>query len=378
MTDRSSQRLRRRSRFGAALALLLAAALWGCGASASPTPSASVPGGSPEPSSGPTAPTPTASPSPSPSPSPLPSPTPVAHVVAGGETLTSIARRYDTTARSIAFWNRVTYPSLDPDSPEYDPNTIRVGWTLAVWPGQVVDEQSPPPGPSATPRPSVSIAPSPTPTPGTTSVVVDHGPRDSNAVALTFDMGGRLDPALEIVGWLVEHDIQATVFPTGKTGTTTAVGKQVLEEAAAHPDVFSIGNHSWDHPDFRDLDAAAIEDQLVRTETAIDATVGRSTKPFFRPPYGGQDRETRDVAGRLGWAFTVMWDVDTIDWKPVAEGGPTTNDIVARVLARAQGGSIILMHLGGYNTLEALPGIVDGLRTRGLEPVTLDRLLGTG
>jgi peptidoglycan/xylan/chitin deacetylase (PgdA/CDA1 family) len=272
----------------------------------------------------------------------------------------------------------VTYPSLDPDSPVYYPNTIRIGWTLAVWPGQVVDEQNPPPGPSATPRPSVSIAPSATPTPGTSSVVVDHGPRASNAVALTFDMGGRLDPALEIVGWLVEHDVQATVFPAGETGTTTPIGRQVLELVAAHPGLFSMGNHSWDHPDFRDLDADAIEDQLVRTETAIDALVGRSTKPFFRPPFGGQDRETRDVAGRLGWAFTVLWDLDTVDWRPVSEGGPTADDLVARVLARAQGGSIVLLHLGGYHTLEALPRIVEGLRDRGLEPVTLDRLLGTG
>jgi peptidoglycan/xylan/chitin deacetylase (PgdA/CDA1 family) len=295
-----------------------------------------------------------------------------------GETLTSIARRYDTTARSVAFWNRVTYPSLDPDSPAYDPDTIQIGWTLTVWPGETVDEQSPPPGPSATPRPSVSIAPSATPIPGSTSVVVDHGPRASNAVALTFDMGGRLDPALDIVEWLIAADVQATVFPTGEAGTTTAVGRQVLEAMASRPDLLALGNHSWDHPDFRDLDADAIEEQLVRSETAIDELVGRSTKPFFRPPFGGQDRETRDVAGRLGWAFTVLWDVDTLDWQPVADGGPTVDDLVARVLARAQGGSIVLMHLGGFNTLEALPRMVDGLRSRGLEPVTLDRLLGTG
>jgi peptidoglycan/xylan/chitin deacetylase (PgdA/CDA1 family) len=69
-----------------------------------------------------------------------------------------------------------------------------------------------------------------------------------------------------------------------------------------------------------------------------------------------------------------MWDVDTIDWKPTADGGPTSDDIEAKVLSRAKGGSIVLMHLGGYETLDALPGVVAGLRKRGLEPVTLSEM----
>jgi peptidoglycan/xylan/chitin deacetylase (PgdA/CDA1 family) len=72
----------------------------------------------------------------------------------------------------------------------------------------------------------------------------------------------------------------------------------------------------------------------------------------------------------------VMWDVDTLDSKPSGEGGPTAGDIVAKVLSRAQGGSIVLLHVGGTHTAEALPGIVDGLRGRGLEPVTVADLLG--
>ena len=64
-----------------------------------------------------------------------------------GDTITSIARRFETTARSIGFWNRAAYPSLDPDSPRYNPNDIRVGWRLAIIPGAEVDEEllTPPP-----------------------------------------------------------------------------------------------------------------------------------------------------------------------------------------------------------------------------------------
>ena len=55
--------------------------------------------------------------------------------------------------------------------------------------------------------------------------------------------------------------------------------------------------------------------------------------------------------------------------------GPTADQIVTKVLSRAQGGSIVLMHLGGYKTFEALPRVVAGLRDAGFELVTLDELL---
>jgi peptidoglycan/xylan/chitin deacetylase (PgdA/CDA1 family) len=117
-------------------------------------------------------------------------------------------------------------------------------------------------------------------------------------------------------------------------------------------------------------------DQLTRTEAAIAPLAGQTTRPWFRPPYGAWNANVRTAVGAAGWGYLVMWDVDTIDWKPTSDGGPTTDDIVAKVLSRAQGGSIVLMHLGGYNTLDALPRIVDGLRQKGLTPVTLGEMFG--
>ncbi len=288
MADRSS-----RTALLAAVAAagLLTSVLAGCAGIATPPPSAAgspsgTASGDPASPSASTAGSPTLAPSPS----AVPSPTPVAYVVATGDTLFSIARRFDTTARSIAYWNRVTYPNLDPESTDYEPDQIRIGWTLTVWPGQEVDEASPPPGPSPTPQPSVVIGPAITPRPDGTSLLVDHGSRDGNAVALTFDLGGRTESAVAIVRWLIEHDVPATIFPTGETGTTTADGREALTLVAAHPDLFTIGNHTWDHPDLTELDGPAVTTELDRTETAVEALVGRSTKPFFRPPFGAQDR----------------------------------------------------------------------------------------
>lgn len=78
-------------------------------------------------------------------PTPSPAPAFTTHVVRSGDTLNSIAKKYATTARSIAWWNRGAYPSLDPESEGYDPDRLEVGWELVLLRGTVVDENNPPP-----------------------------------------------------------------------------------------------------------------------------------------------------------------------------------------------------------------------------------------
>jgi hypothetical protein len=99
-------------------------------------------------------------------PTPTPLPTFITYVVAPRDSLNSIAARFGTKARSIAWWNRGRYPNLDPESPTYNPGLIEVGWTLVLIPGVTVDEEHPPtPSPGrATPTPPPSATPSASPT----------------------------------------------------------------------------------------------------------------------------------------------------------------------------------------------------------------------
>ena len=100
-------------------------------------------------------------PTPTPSfvrPTPKPQPTFLVYTVAKGDTLTSIARRFGTSGRSIAYWNRATYPSLDPDSLAYRPDRIAIGWTLLIIPHSEVDPENLPTFPP-TPAPSQTTIP---------------------------------------------------------------------------------------------------------------------------------------------------------------------------------------------------------------------------
>jgi peptidoglycan/xylan/chitin deacetylase (PgdA/CDA1 family) len=298
----------------------------------------------------------------------------VLHTVARGETLSLIARRYGTTWQSLVYWNRERYPSLNPASRSYNPNAIQVGWQLAVWPGVVVAYN--PSLPTATPRPTTQPTQKPTaPPPLAASVLISHGSRTSRMVALTFDGGGRAGDSVEIVRWLRDHDVPATIFITGDSATT-ATGRAVISIINDRPDLFEIGNHSYSHPDMSKQSVAQVVDQLRRAEAAILATSQQSPRPIFRPPYGAWDNDVLRGAGQAGYPLSILWDVDPIDWKAVADGGPTAAQITSNVLSHAQNGSIVLDHLGGWNTLAALPDVVAGLRERGYKLVTLQRLLG--
>lgn len=203
-------------------------------------------------------------------------------------------------------------------------------------------------------------------------------------IALTFDMGGRLAPALDIIRFLELERICATIFPTGVMAQTIT-GRAVLAEIKAHPELFELGNHTVHHCNLRDggtgascpatrPSAAFVTAELVDADTIIAGIVGRRTVPYWRPPYGAVDSTLAGVAAAAGYPYTIMWSTDTIDWRPVADGGPTASEIAAKVIAGRRAGAIVLMHLGGWNTRNALPAMIQELRSAGYTPTTISAL----
>ncbi len=361
------------ARWTAALCLV-AAAVAGCAAPVGSTlaaPPASAPG--------------VAQPSPSPAPgidrpfrpTPGPAPTMTIYVVRAGDTLAALADRFGTTVESLSYWNRARYPSLDPESGAYAPNRIEAGWRLGYISNEVVDTGNlPPAAASSTPAPSVEPFPV-LPADGR-ALLVSNGPRGSDAVALTFDYGGGpgagaptaagADATLQ---WLVANRVAAAVFVTpAAADPVDASGQAVLARlAAAWPGVTAGLLPSPPGP-------GATWDAAVRAADArLAPLLGRSTTPWLRVS-GALDPAALAVIGATGWRWVVGADVDPGDSIAPASGGPIAVDIVARVVSRASGGSIVRLTLGGTHTLEALPAILDGLSARGLRVVPLAELLG--
>ena len=214
-------------------------------------------------------------------------------------------------------------------------------------------------------------------------------PGAGHALALTLDMGGRLDPGIDILNLLIANRVCATIFPTGAMAQTTQ-GQQVVALIKAHPELFEIGNHTMHHcnlvsggggsPTTAPCAAVTPTADFIRKELTDAAAIleqlsGQQPVPYWRPPYGAVNQSVRDAAASVGYTKTFMWDIDTIDWKPISDGGPTAQQIATKVVNNAVEGSNVLMHLGGYETLDALAIMIPALRDRGFLLTSLSDLL---
>ncbi|WP_131104318.1 cell wall-binding repeat-containing protein [Ornithinimicrobium sufpigmenti] len=203
----------------------------------------------------------------------------------------------------------------------------------------------------------------------------------SKKLAFTLDMGGRLDGAEQIVDYLVANQVCTTFFPTSLSADSTQ-GQKVMAKIAAHPELFEMGNHTVHHCDLvrggggspngapcnRTMTDAFVRAELADAEPVLEQLSQMPVEPLWRPPYGSHDARVRNLAAGAGYPVTVMWGRDTIDWDPAT----TTAQIVSRTTSPLPpSGTIVLAHLGGYKTGEALPQIVSILRSNGYTLTTV-------
>jgi peptidoglycan/xylan/chitin deacetylase (PgdA/CDA1 family) len=243
--------------------------------------------------------------------------------------------------------------------------------TAATAHGQAFQPQPPADAPTrqAVCRPS---APAVEKTPGV-SVDVRHGPTDCNAISLSFDAGADRGYAEQILDTLRDENVPASF---GMTGLWAQQNPDLVQRMA--DEGHELINHTWDHRSFtgfsagRPMGVAERRLELDRTDELLTGMTGKSTRPLFRPPYGDLDPGVlKDVADD-GYDYTIMWTVDSLGWNHLPKDG-----IVERCLSKAEPGAIILFHVGieSEDGL-ALRTIIDALRERGYQLVTVTDLLG--
>ncbi|MBC9785210.1 polysaccharide deacetylase family protein [Heliobacterium chlorum] len=195
------------------------------------------------------------------------------------------------------------------------------------------------------------------------------GVSDKRYVALTFDDGPDNFYTPRILDILREKGVKATFFIVGKQANTfPEVLRQIAQEGHA------IGNHTWDHPKLTNLSTVEAVNEIQLTENEIHRITGLKTK-LFRTPYGSINGTIITELQNLGYKV-IEWSIYSRDLK-----GKTKHQILDVVNKEVTPGSIILQHCkatipGQLNAaVEALPEMIDLLRSQGYEFVTVDTII---
>lgn len=202
----------------------------------------------------------------------------------------------------------------------------------------------------------------------TPCIIKRYNKSHPNSVVLTFDDGPHPRYTRQIMAILRGRDAPATFFIIGKHAEKyPQVLKEIIE--AGYP----VGNHSYSHSNLGQASYAQITEEIEKTEQIIRDQGGKPSR-WIKPPGGGISPLLIDSAAGKGYKM-IMWSVDPSDWKKVSPP-----QILNRVLENTRGGSVILLHDGGGDqsaTVQALPAIIDHLRERGYNLVSLDELYET-
>lgn len=184
----------------------------------------------------------------------------------------------------------------------------------------------------------------------------------SNCVAITYDDG--------------PGELTAQLLDTLKAKDAHASFMVLAPNATAHPELLrrmkaeghTVGNHTATHRELNKLSPSDVDGEIKAGAAAIKAATGENPR-WMRPPYGATNG-TVEAAAKANGQAQALWSVDTVDWKD-----RNSEHVCEAAVNGAQAGSIVLMHDIHATTIGAADCVIDGLRAKGLEPVSLDRLI---
>lgn len=179
-------------------------------------------------------------------------------------------------------------------------------------------------------------------------------------VALTFDDGPKADTTARLLDGLRDRGAKATFFLVGKQIAANASIVQRMKEEG-----HQIGNHTWDHSELQGMSAAAVTEEISKTDFALRRLLGDDDY-WVRPPYGKIDPDQK----KLFSVPIVKWSLDPWDWKL-----KNVNEDIDAVLKQVKPGDIILMHDTVPESVDAALQIIDSLQTKGFVFVTVKELL---
>lgn len=190
--------------------------------------------------------------------------------------------------------------------------------------------------------------------------------KDEKVCSISFDAAWGNEQTETLLDILDEHEVKTTFFLVGDW--VDKYPESVKEIAKRGHD---IGNHSDTHAHMTQISKTEQINEIEKCNEKIEAITKRDAT-LFRPPYGEYDNSVVDACYSTDM-YCVQWDIDSLDWKD-----PSVDQIVQNCTSKLQPGSIILLHNGATNTPEALPKIIETIRSQGYKIVPISEILLKG
>ncbi|MFF4577089.1 polysaccharide deacetylase family protein [Streptomyces sp. NPDC001389] len=196
-------------------------------------------------------------------------------------------------------------------------------------------------------------------------VEIAHGPLDRPEVALTFHGNG--DPA-------TARAVLAEAEKAGARITVLAIGTWLDD----HPDMarrildggHELGNHTQRHLAINSLPEAEAYAEITGCAERLKRLTG-SIGTWFRPSQTQYASPlVQKLAQRAGYPHVLSYDVDSLDFT-----SPGAAAVLRNVTGTIHGGSVVSLHFGYADTVDAMPPLLEELARRELRAVTTTELL---
>lgn len=186
---------------------------------------------------------------------------------------------------------------------------------------------------------------------------------EENRVALTINCAWNAEDIDLILDILSKNQVKATFFIVGDWASKFPDAVKKISDSGNE-----VANHSESHAHVNNLNYEKNVEQIIKCSDRINKITGKPTT-LYRGPYG-EYNNTVIKAAEDNKHTMIQWNIDSLDYK-----GLTGEQMWERIEPKLAKGSIILMHNGTENTALSLDIIINNIKEKGYDLVTVSELI---
>ncbi len=183
--------------------------------------------------------------------------------------------------------------------------------------------------------------------------------KDKKLIAFTFDDGPSNGPTNKLLDNLDKYKARVTFFVLG-----SRVNQYRSSLLKAYKQGNQIGSHTYSHLNLYKLNDYDILREVKSTNKVIKEITGEDTV-LLRPPYGNINNEIKALTDM----YTILWNVDTLDWKYKDK-----YKIADNIIKNAHDGAIVLLHDIYESSVDGALLAMEKLQDDGYAFVTIEEM----